>query len=189
MVAGITLFPQLVMDIWVKKGLANLASPFFDKFFTAITNLGSPTELIIFTVIVSCFLIYIGKKVESFFLGATMLVGWALMDEMKMLVARPRPVGEHLTYATGYSFPSGHSMLSFLFYGFIVYLFLASGRVKRKMPVVLTAAVLVLLIGISRVYLNVHYASDVLAGFAIGAILLFASIRLMGWGRYRWFGN
>jgi len=187
---GITCFQQpWAMDIWAKKELIHLSIPFLDHFFAFITNLGSPIELILFTALATIALIYTGRIREGAFLAATMLTGWGLMDEIKLLIARPRPAGEHLTYATGYSFPSGHSMLSLLFYGFAAYLLLSSGRIKRKTTLVLTAALLILLIGISRVYLNVHYASDVLGGFIIGALLLFASIRLMNWSRGRWFNS
>lgn len=190
MLTGITYFQQpLGIDVWVQDELAHLSSYFFDHFFGLVTNLGSPTELVLFTALVSFYLIYSGRKREGGFLAATMLIGWGLMDEIKMLVARPRPAGEHLTYATGYSFPSGHSMLSLVFYGFVVYLLLSSGAIQRKTAPIFTAAVLVLLIGISRIYLNVHYASDVLSGFIIGGILLFASIRLMNWSRGRWFNS
>ena len=187
---GITCFQQpLAIDIWSKNELTHLSGSFFDHFFGFVTNLGSPTELVLFTALVSFYLIYSGRKREGGFLAAAMLIGWGLMGEIKTLIARPRPAGEHLTYATGYSFPSGHSMLSLVFYGFVVYLLLTSGVIQRKTVLVFTAALLVLLIGISRIYLNVHYASDVLGGFIIGAILLFGSIRLMNWSRGRWFNS
>lgn len=190
MLVGLTLFQQqLSIDIWAKKGLEHLASPFFDKFFSAVTDLGSPTALILLTFLVSLVLIYNRRRLEGIFVAATMLTGWGLMDEIKILVGRPRPAGEHLTYASGYSFPSGHSMLSLVFYGFVVYVLLTTGVVKSKMTAILIAALLILLIGVSRIYLNVHYASDVLGGFIIGGILLLVSVRLMNWGRYRWFSN
>ncbi|MGE5391970.1 MAG: phosphatase PAP2 family protein [Deltaproteobacteria bacterium] len=185
---GMTCFPQpLGVDIWAKNELAKLASPFLDGFFNTITELGSPTGLVIFTAAITLCLLYMRKRREGFFLGATMLVGWGLMREIKDLVARSRPTGEHLTYAAGFSFPSGHSMLSLVFYGFIVYLLIASGRVKNKTALIVAAGMLILLIGVSRVYLNVHYASDVAGGFLIGAFLLIAAIRLMNWSRGRWF--
>jgi len=185
---GIAYFQQpLALDIWAKKELTELASPFLDHFFLAVTNLGSPAALVMFTVLVTICLIHAEKRREGGFLAATMLVGWGLMDEIKLLIDRPRPAGEHLTYASGFSFPSGHSMLSLVFYGFVVYLLLASGRVKSKTALVLIGTTLVFLIGTSRIYLNVHYASDVLGGFLIGGILLFVAIRLMDWSRGRWF--
>lgn len=185
----ICLGKPMIIDIWAQNEAARLASPFLNGFFNTITDLGSPTGLVLFTVVITLCLIYLGKRREGLFLGATMLVGWGLMHEIKALLARPRPVGEHLTYATGFSFPSGHSMLSFVFYGFIVYLLVASGRVKNKTALVVVAAVLIVLIGISRVYLNVHYASDVVGGFLIGGVLLFAAIRLMNWSRGHWFDS
>ena len=78
-----------------------------------------------------------------------------------------------------YSFPSGHSMISVAFYGFIGYLFLHSKRDKKiRIFVIISAMILTLLIGISRIYLGVHYASDVLAGFVLSLayLILFVSI-------------
>lgn len=182
MLMGMTWFQQqLSIDLWVKGGLDHLASPFFDHFFQLITSMGSPAGLILFTVITSILLIYKRKQLEGMFLAACMLVGWGLMDGLKLFFGRPRPLGEHLTYATGYSFPSGHAMLSLIFYGFIAYLVVAQAKAEKKPAVILPAAALILLIGISRIYLNVHYASDVLGGYLFGAIILFISIKLMNW--------
>jgi membrane-associated phospholipid phosphatase len=92
---------------------------------------------------------------------------------LKWLFNRPRPALEHLTAVSGLSFPSGHAMMSFSFYGLIIYLVFEN--VKRKSLrylICLMLFVLMHLIGLSRVYLHVHYASDVLAGFAMGTIWL-----------------
>lgn len=105
-------------------------------------------------------------------------VGSALLVAAgKLLTVRPRPVvGEVLTTATGYAFPSGHSAQAAAAYGMLA--LLVSLRVGRAMkPLVwLAAAAVALLVGFSRLYLGVHWLTDVLAGFALGACWLAAVV-------------
>ncbi|TGE25433.1 phosphatase PAP2 family protein [Hymenobacter aquaticus] len=99
---------------------------------------------------------------------------------LKNTYQRPRPLLP-LVSASGLSFPSGHAMISASFYGLLIYLVLTHVRrhpVLRRVLVALLAA-LILLIGLTRVYLRVHYASDVLAGFAAGLVWLLIAIPLL----------
>ena len=98
---------------------------------------------------------------------------------LKNIVQRPRPNEFRLIDETGYSFPSGHSMVSMAFYGFLIYLiykFVKSKRLKWILIIILSA--LIITIGISRIYLGVHYTSDVLAGFTISVsyLVIYTSI-------------
>ncbi|MBX9853267.1 MAG: phosphatase PAP2 family protein, partial [Cytophagaceae bacterium] len=86
----------------------------------------------------------------------------------------------HLTEASGLSFPSGHAMISFSFYGLLIYM--AWRGIKNKIlkwTVVIGLLILIHAIGFSRVYLKVHYASDVMAGFAIGTVWLILSVFML----------
>ena len=98
----------------------------------------------------------------------------ALNHLLKGLFARPRPFFEHpLLVETSYSFPSGHAMESFVLYGMLAYFaVLALESWRARTAVVFGAALLVLLIGFSRMYLGVHYFSDVVAGYAAGGVWL-----------------
>lgn len=92
---------------------------------------------------------------------------------LKFVFQRPRPEGYRLVEETGYSFPSGHSMVSAAFYGFLIYLifhYVENRKLKWLLCTILTF--LVGLIGISRIYLGVHYASDVLGGFCFSIMYL-----------------
>ncbi len=92
---------------------------------------------------------------------------------IKHLVARPRPTGINLIQETGYSFPSGHAMVNTAFYGFLIYLIYRNEPNKRKRNL-LCGFFALLIFGIcsSRIYLGVHYASDVLAGIGISLTYL-----------------
>lgn len=102
----------------------------------------------------------------------------ALYDVIKPLVGRPRPaVGQLIATATGYSFPSGHATQSVAVLGALA--FLGSSWLNRweaRVAVWAAAAIVVLLVGFSRVYLGVHWASDVVGGYALGALWLAALI-------------
>ena len=92
---------------------------------------------------------------------------------LKRIVARPRPIEHTIIEETGYSFPSGHSMVSTAFYGFFIYLIYKKVKNKYlKWGLISLLTILILSIGISRVYLGVHYASDVIAGFCLSVAYL-----------------
>ncbi|RAK65969.1 phosphatase PAP2 family protein [Hymenobacter edaphi] len=98
---------------------------------------------------------------------------------LKNFYHRPRPLLP-LTSASGLSFPSGHAMISASFYGLLIYLtwrHVANRSLRWLLTLLITA--LILLIGLTRVYLRVHYASDVLAGFAAGTLWLLIAIPLL----------
>lgn len=164
---------ELYIDVLLKNNLDKLSSPAMDSFFVAITNLGSP---LIYTVMALLSVIYLlvfrRAYLETIFLNLCLLTSWGIMSLLKEIFARQRPSGEHLTYATGFSFPSGHAMISLTFYGFIAYLLFA--QISRPTGTImgLMLCVLILLIGASRIYLNVHYASDVIGGFILGLVIL-----------------
>ncbi|GAB2777030.1 undecaprenyl-diphosphatase [Hymenobacter luteus] len=98
---------------------------------------------------------------------------------LKQLYNRPRPLLP-LTSASGLSFPSGHAMISASFYGLLIYLVWTHVRRPAvRYPLVAALLLLILLIGLTRVYLRVHYATDVLAGFTAGAGWLIVAIPLL----------
>ncbi|WP_273852504.1 phosphatase PAP2 family protein [Guptibacillus spartinae] len=108
--------------------------------------------------------------------------GGLLTKVLKHFFARSRPTVDAAYDAVGYSFPSGHAMGSFLLYGFIGYLIIRSQRGKAtKWISGLLVLLFILLIGFSRIYLGVHYPSDVLAGYAAGTLWLFVCIFSLEW--------
>ena len=92
---------------------------------------------------------------------------------LKFIVRRNRPIGINLIEETGFSFPSGHSMVSIGLYGTIIYL-ICTSKLKKSLKITLSIIIsfLILMIGISRIYLGVHFTTDVLGGFILGIICL-----------------
>ena len=142
-----------------------------------ITNMANMYLLIGITLLL--FLIIKNKKIGiSIFinLGLSAIINFVL----KQILQRPRPVGYRIIDEKGYSFPSGHSMVSMAFYGFLI--FLIYKKVKNKYLKILLISllsILIISIGISRIYLGVHYTSDVIAGFIVAIAYLIIYIHLL----------
>lgn len=141
------------------------------------TFLGTHWFLIPANIILSLWFLFIEKKRWlSLKIPAIALSSVLLMAILKLTFERARP-DNPVILATGYSFPSGHALMSVTFYGLIIYI--ASEKFKTLLPKILTALFfifLIFIIGISRVYLRVHYASDVIAGFCVGFMWLILSL-------------
>lgn len=98
---------------------------------------------------------------------------------LKFMIQRPRPDGFRLVDVSGYSFPSGHSMVSMAFFGLLAWFVWKYEKDKRMRNLLCLAfAGIICMVGLSRVYLGVHYATDVLAGFALSLIWLALYTRL-----------
>ncbi|MGL3606949.1 phosphatase PAP2 family protein [Rhizobium sp. G187] len=154
------------------------------KVVTDITALGGITVLSLLTSLVVVYLILRRSYRTAIFVTVSILGGWAVSSAMKIGIARPRPeVVQHLVEVTDLSFPSGHAMLSAITYLTLGALLsrLEDRRLLRYFfPLV--AVFLTLIIGLSRIYLGVHYPTDVLGGWAAGTVWACGS-----WFAARWF--
>lgn len=149
----------------------------------AISYFGSATFLILISILLLC--TFKNKKIALMIMINLALV-YIINVILKNLIARPRPDGLKLVYETGYSFPSGHAMVSTGFYGFLIYI--AYKQIKdRKIRniTIISLGLLIFLIGISRVYLGAHYATDVIGGFIVGTLYLIILIKTIG-GKRIW---
>ncbi|MDQ3833889.1 MAG: bifunctional DedA family/phosphatase PAP2 family protein [Actinomycetota bacterium] len=166
--------PLVRFDKTVAATLHGQATPAFTTVFLLITSLGTLEALGTLGLLVA--VIYSVRR-RWLYVGAWIaaLAGGEALDQLlKELFARPRPsFVDPLLLETGYSFPSGHAMMSLVTSGMLAYFaVLALQSWRARVAVIFGAALLALLIGFSRIYLGVHYFSDVVAGFAAGAIWL-----------------
>ncbi len=136
-----------------------------------ITSLGGITVLMMMTVLVTVYLLLDRQRAVAILVLASVLGGWALSTTLKLGVARSRPdIVPHLVEVHDLSFPSGHAMVSAVTY--LTLAVLISGTRRYRSTRIFTIAVgilLTLMIGASRVYLGVHYPTDVLGGWCAGA--------------------
>ena len=163
-------------DATVYNFIIQFKSDFLTKIMIFISFLCSFWFLLLISVI---FMLACKKKRMVFYIVLNLLLCFLLNQTMKFTFLRNRPLDINLIIENGYSFPSGHSMLSLAFYGLFIYLIWHLKKTRfEKLILVVPLLILVLLIGISRIYLGVHYASDVLAGYALSMAYLIIFIRL-----------
>jgi len=137
-----------------------------------LTQLGSPLVLITFGAAIVWRLLVLGRRRAAVILIVACLGAEAFSETMKLVFRRPRPEAFFgLAEPSTYSFPSGHSVMSACFYGVLAALLTVrmASRAAR-IAIWAGASLLALAIGFSRVYLGVHYPTDVLAGYATAAI-------------------
>ena len=142
-----------------------LISDFVTPIAKFITNFGGAIFLIVLTIVL--FIVIKNKKIGvSIF--SNLVIVTILNQLLKGILQRPRPTEYRIIEETGYSFPSGHSMISMAFYGYLIYLIYKYVKNKYiKWISIVVLSLLICTIGISRIYLGVHYTSDVLGGFLI----------------------
>lgn len=159
-----------IFDDTMYSFLSSFQSPIFTwimKFFTTFCSI-----LVLVLLIIALFF-FMKEKKYIVYIGINLGCVYILNTVIKFIVQRPRPEGIRLIKETGFSFPSGHAMISTAFYGYILYLIYHSSLSKKvKWFGIVGFSLLTFLIGISRIYLGVHFASDVLAGFALGTAYL-----------------
>lgn len=158
------------LDIMGYSLISSIINPSITQIAIIITNLGGAIVVGALTII--SFILIKNKKI-SFTILLNVVIATILNILLKNIIQRPRPDAFRLISETGYSFPSGHSMVSMAFYGFLIYLSVKYLKNKKFKVVLITfLSILIILIGISRIYLGVHYTSDVIAGFMISVCYL-----------------
>lgn len=170
--------PLVRFDGAVADYLHYSATPALTTFFLAVTAFGSAQAIALLGLLVAAWLAW-KRRWTSLATWLAAVGGAAVLNlVLKALFARPRPIFDHpLLVESTYSFPSGHAMGSLVAYGILAYFaVLAAGSWKGRVAVVFAAALLIFLIGLSRMYLGVHYFSDVAAGYAAGGLWLSALI-------------
>ena len=154
-----------------------LRSDWLTKIVKVITSFGGATVLITISMLS---IIFIKKKRIGLYITVNLGFITVLNLLLKNIVQRERPIGFRLINESGYSFPSGHSMISTAFYGLIIYFVYKNVQNKKlRNTICILLTILIILIGCSRVYLGVHYASDVIAGAVTSIVYLIVFTRII----------
>lgn len=148
----------------------HLRTPWLTPVMESFSALATPVSMLVVLVVVAAFAP--GKRPGwccAVNLGLVVLINQIL----KFIIQRPRPDGFRLATASGFSFPSGHSMAAMAFFGLLAWLVWRYEKDRRQRTLLVTAfALIIVMIGVSRIYLGVHYASDVIGGFCLSVIWL-----------------
>jgi membrane protein DedA with SNARE-associated domain/membrane-associated phospholipid phosphatase len=171
--------PLTKLDLTLTTMFRAHATPLGDRIFAMVSALGSPVAMAIVGVAGVAFLLLRRRWVVLAAWLAAFGGAGLLTVVLKNLIQRPRPAAAaEFLYGTTFSFPSGHALGSLVGYGMLAYVIGATWVESRRgrLRVILATAVLVIAIGLSRLYLGVHYFSDVVAGYAVGILWLSVSI-------------
>ncbi|MDO8552110.1 MAG: phosphatase PAP2 family protein [bacterium] len=167
-------------DLQFEQALYTVRSPSLAQFYIWFTELGDyKTVIPALTIIALIILAYKKRWALAAGLSACISGSYIAVYALKELIARPRPPGYlNMLSDNGYSFPSGHATFSFALYTFLLWIIWDSIPPAWKKPTIGVVAVLIIAIGYSRLYLGVHYPSDVLAGYVLGGIFVLLGIKV-----------
>jgi undecaprenyl-diphosphatase len=174
--------PYFPGDVSISLWLQRIDLPFFSPLMTAVSFISSMIPAAIVVALLAIGLWLSGRKLEPVFMASLTSFAALLNWLLKLIISRPRPSSELILVIgenNGLSFPSGHVVYAVVFYGLLFYL--ATRLVKSTVAVGTLRVVLILLIiltGVSRIYLGAHWFSDVLGSSLLGGLLLAPTIAL-----------
>ena len=185
--AAAVLTPNAIthLDLQFSRWVIDRTTPAGDQIFNDISDMGEYLVIRAGTVVVDLYLLYRGEWRRALLFTGLIAVSVLLNPVVKDIILRPRPpFPQDYLYGKDPSFPSGHTMLSASFYAMIAYFgWIFGRRAWVRWGIAALCGLLVLLIGISRVYLGVHFFTDVLGGWAIGGMLFLLAL-LIGYALF-----
>ncbi|MFH0712072.1 MAG: phosphatase PAP2 family protein [archaeon] len=163
----------MTLDTTTLNLIQQIQNPTITIFAKIISLIFDPITLTIIAIATSIYLAAKSQKKQSILLASTILITAAIIEILKNILQVARPPNPIIT-ATGFSFPSGHVTTSVVFLGLIIYIFTKNNSAKTKIATVLIIFAVVL----SRIYLRVHWLTDILAGLILGLIILIIAIQI-----------
>ena len=157
------------LDDYIYKIIYGLRNNIWDFIFINITKMGNTTIVLLVIIVVLLKMNHKNQEILSFTAIITVLSNQII----KNIIKRPRPNHIRLIKQGGYSFPSGHAMISIAVYGFLLY-YIQTNCKNKKQKVLLSVllTILILMIGCSRVYVGVHYPTDIIGGYCLSIYIL-----------------
>lgn len=167
------------IDLAIGKFVGGYVSPGWTETMKIITFFGSSIFHRIGYVLLALWLIIQRKRWQSLQVIVIGIGGFLIVSFLKEFFKRTRPANPLVHELPSYSFPSGHASSSFIFFGLLTYIIIKS-NLRRTYKILLSTFLILFsfVIGLSRIYLGMHYASDVIAGFCVGFLWLVFSIWL-----------
>ena len=157
------------LDNYIYKIIYSLRNSIWDFIFINITKMGNITIVLLIIIVL---LLKLNRKNQEI-LSFTVIITVLSNQIIKYIIKRPRPNHIRLIKQGGYSFPSGHAMISIALYGFLLY-YIQTNCKNKKQKVLLSVllTILILMIGCSRVYVGVHYPTDIIGGYCLSIYIL-----------------
>ncbi|QTD38695.1 phosphatase PAP2 family protein [Polaribacter batillariae] len=190
-ISGIKIFVELTenihtdvlgtFDTKITEYIISFRNPSLTNYFTFVTEVGDALGYLVVFTLCSLIFYFVFKRLK--YIGQLVFVLFLTLTSnliLKQIVNRARPTLEHLVTVETLSYPSGHAMTAMAFYGFLIYL-ITTFKIKKvfKFILITLLATLILSIGISRIYLGVHFPSDILGGFIAGFVWVIFCILLL----------
>lgn len=147
------------------------------SFMVLLSFLGSAKFYFIIAPFLIFYLIKTNHKIELYALVISILGSYGLNELLKLIFSRHRPYEYFLVQQKGFSFPSGHAMITLSFYAMAAYLYLRNKELDLKKALIwFVTIVFIGLVGFSRIYLGVHWPTDIIAGFSAGFICFYLCV-------------
>ncbi|WP_312667853.1 phosphatase PAP2 family protein [Tissierella praeacuta] len=170
----------ILFDVWIMDYIHTNTNPLVLSLMRFISFIGSSGFLLPIMAMIISYTIIKRKYYESKLLLISTLGSYLLNHLLKQLFQRTRPLKYFLVEQGGFSFPSGHSMVTMTLYSTIAFLLAKNTYNHRKKAWIhILAFIVILLMGISRVYLGVHWPTDIIGGYLAGYIFYYLSIKLI----------
>lgn len=170
--------------VWLIRYFAN---PILDKVMIVISDIGFGTSYIIIVGTAFITLAYLKRWLEMGAMAICLAGGAVLSYLLKNLFHRARPDLFRVVQETGFSFPSGHALATMCFYGMAAFLIMRTiASWRGRLTVMALVVIMGMAVGLSRIYLGVHYPTDVIAGYAAGSMWLAFCISLLMWWERAW---
>lgn len=166
------------MDRVINFFMESIENPFLTGFSVFIDKIFNPELLIVFGILISAYFFYRNYWKEGFVISGALVLAGVLVAVFKEVLMKPRPLNS-LIEVTGYSLPSGHVTISIVFFGIFVYLFSLKKSMKVKRISYSLFVLLVFLTSFSRLYLRVHWFTDVLFSLVLGGLILFLGLIIL----------
>ena len=154
------------IDVYVVEGVPSLRNDLMTEFMFLLAWVGGTRVMAVLTLCLMLFLVYKEKRIKAALLPALVMGGTAILNVVaKQLINRSRPDINYLLDQPGFSFPSGHTMAAVSLCGLCIYLLCKNMRAgAARLSLIVAASILVILMGISRMYLGVHFFTDIVGG-------------------------
>ncbi len=180
LIAALLVYPAFVRwDEHLSQVFSEIDGPGIEEFFRALTHVGDTWIMVGLVAVGSVYLLARRMHLEALLLTATVGLGAVLGWVFKVLVQRARPGLEyaHVPLPDSYSFPSGHALATFLFFGIVVFLMTLNARSPWvRYGVTVLCIGLAVLVAVSRVYLGVHWFGDIIASWMLGSAWMVVAV-------------